>query len=212
MQITINLRPIFYAGIFLAIVGAVFALIWPVYQRALENANPHSCQSNLKQVALGVMQYSQDWDDHYPLVNVHDTNITPARPLGWADALQPYLKSTQIFKCPQIKNRIATDKSNEKAYTDYWFNRNLAGNNESKISNKESIFLFGDGNDGTDATNARYSLSTLPAAWRKDKTSPAKRHLDGAFYAFSDGHVKWLAPKNVSTEKPNKTNATFRIR
>ena len=214
MQITISLRSVLRAVIFLVVVSVIFAVIWPVYKRVLENVNPGSCQSNLKQVSLGVLQYIQDYDEHYPLINVHDTNITSARPLGWADALQPYLKSTQIFQCPSTKDRTATSKSNETDYTDYWFNRNLSGMSSTKVSRTESVFFFGDGNDGTDATNARYSLSTLPAAWKTDKNSPAFRHstdLVGLNFAFADGHVKWLKIAQVTGDKPNGENATFRV-
>ena len=215
IQITIKIRSVMRVVIFLVVVGVTFAIIWPVYLRVLENSDPNSCQSNLKQVALGVMQYVQDYDEHYPLVNVHDTNISSKRPLGWADALQPYLRSTQIFHCPQNKDRKETSKPNENDYTDYWFNRNLAGGNSEKIKYGESIFLFGDGNDGTDATNARYSLSSLPSAWRTDKSSPAFRHIESKAslnFAFADGHVKWLDLKSVSTKSPDGINATFRIK
>ena len=65
------------------------------------------------------------------------------------------------------------------------------------------MLLSGDGNDGTDATNARYSLSELPDAWH-NADAPALRHLDGANYAFADGHVKSMKP--TSTYSRNQFN------
>ncbi len=48
------------------------------------------CQSNLKQQMLGILQYTQDYDERYPSAR------------EWIDVLQPYVKSEQIFKCPAM--------------------------------------------------------------------------------------------------------------
>ena len=61
-----------------------------IFGRARENAKRSICQSNLKQVALGYIQYSQDWDEKMP----------PAR--KWNDVLLPYLKSAEVFDCPSL--------------------------------------------------------------------------------------------------------------
>ncbi len=50
----------------------------------------NSCQSNQKQIMLGILQYTQDYDEKYP----------PAR--KWIDVVMPYVKSEDIFKCPAV--------------------------------------------------------------------------------------------------------------
>ncbi|BCM93293.1 hypothetical protein IAD21_05184 [Abditibacteriota bacterium] len=57
-----------------------------------QNANflRSQCQTQMKQQMLGIMQYTQDYDERYP----------PAR--QWIDVLQPYVRSEQIFKCPSL--------------------------------------------------------------------------------------------------------------
>jgi hypothetical protein len=37
--------------------------LFPVFARARENARRTSCQSNLKQIGLGMLQYTQDYDE-----------------------------------------------------------------------------------------------------------------------------------------------------
>src|SRR3954471_18682394 len=79
----------------IAIIALLAAILFPVFGRARENARRSSCQSNLKQIALGIKQYVQDYDERYPLEQAGGANRT-----GWAIQVQPYLKSSQIFQCP----------------------------------------------------------------------------------------------------------------
>ena len=78
----------------IAIIAILAAILFPVFARARENARRSSCQSNLKQVGLGVLQYAQDYDERLTFSNYDNTN------LRWMDVLQPYIKSEQIFNCP----------------------------------------------------------------------------------------------------------------
>lgn len=51
----------------IAIIGILAAILFPVFAQARENARRSSCLSNVKQIALGIMQYTQDYDERYPL-------------------------------------------------------------------------------------------------------------------------------------------------
>src|SRR5690242_16771830 len=82
--------------------GTLFFLLiclvfFPLFTRS-RVSGPVSCQSHLKQIALGIFMYAQDYDDKLPPA------IFPGKTVGWANGLQPYLKSTQIFQCPEEKN------------------------------------------------------------------------------------------------------------
>src|ERR1041385_7674821 len=77
----------------IAIIAILAAILFPVFARARENARRSSCQSNLKQIGLGFMQYSQDYDEKMPFYYTRAA-------LWWMDAVQPYTKNYQIFKCP----------------------------------------------------------------------------------------------------------------
>ncbi len=52
----------------------------------------------------------------------------------------------------------------------------------------QRTITLGDG----DSNDAQSHLVSIPARWRKDEKSPLYRHLDGANYAFADGHVKYI--------------------
>lgn len=179
----------------------IMSAMWPLTNRSPGNRDRSLCQTNLKVIAMAHYHYSQDYDERMPLVAVHDAAIGPGRPLGWADALQPYLKSRAVFQCPSQADTDSSLLPNENGYTDYWHNAQLAGVVRASLRNPATLLLIGDGNDGTDATNARYSLRELRTAWQH-ADAPAMRHMDGANYAFADGHVKWISFRVITRGYP----------
>src|SRR5476649_1960479 len=84
----------------IAIIAILASILFPVFARARENARRASCQSNMKQLGLGMMQYVQDYDERFPLSggDGYGCNLTGQQ--SWPEAVQTYTKSTQIFKCP----------------------------------------------------------------------------------------------------------------
>ena len=84
----------------IAIIAILAAVLFPVLARARENARKTACMSNLKQLGLGVAQYLQDFDERYPCTNGVDTTSTNVSTTGFPNAIFPYVKSTQVFKCP----------------------------------------------------------------------------------------------------------------
>lgn len=200
----------------LVIIAILAAIIWPVLQRANHPHDRPKCQSNLKQMALALLMYSQDYTDQFPLIRVNDVaeSLAPYdKPFGWADAIYPYLKNTQLLQCGTDEIPInARQDATLGNFTDYYCNTNLAGLPNKRIIYPAGTFLFGDGNDGTDGSDARYTRNMLPTAWRKPENSPARRHLDGANYAFADGHVKWLAPKNVKAVRTRENDFSFAVK
>ena len=87
----------------IAIIAILAAILFPVFARARENARRASCQSNVKQILLGVFQYTQDYDEKYPSTFTYNGGYTAT----WYTLTQPYLKSTQIFKCSSDSNTAA---------------------------------------------------------------------------------------------------------
>lgn len=84
----------------IAIIAILAAILFPVFAKARENARRSSCQSNLKQIGLGLLQYTQDYDELLPH-SFHDRGAasTP-RYESWMAMAYPYIKSVQLFYCP----------------------------------------------------------------------------------------------------------------
>jgi prepilin-type N-terminal cleavage/methylation domain-containing protein/prepilin-type processing-associated H-X9-DG protein len=104
----------------IAIIAILAAILFPVFARARENARRASCQSNLKQIGLGIIQYAQYYDERLPIsfintdgsgANSSNTgscqyfanywNGIPNQAVpSWMDVIYPYTKSSQIYYCP----------------------------------------------------------------------------------------------------------------
>lgn len=79
----------------IAIIAILAAILFPVFARARDKARQASCQSNLKQLGLAILQYEDDSDDAMPPISAS------YKPLGtWRQLIQPYIKNTQITACP----------------------------------------------------------------------------------------------------------------
>lgn len=208
----------------IAIIAILAAILFPVFARARENARRTSCSSNLRQVGLAVKQYLQDSDDKYPLIWVSSTGpYTAGNPYGWADAIQPYMKSTQLLQCPSESGGPNSDPSAD-GYTDYFFNPQLnkvqadlyiqipgtgtitgveSGLSEAALLFSSQTVMAG---DGPGSGNARTTTSgTAPpmagpglAHFDAVENRPAQSHLEGMNVVFADSHVKWYRGRSGS--------------
>ena len=106
----------------IAIIAILAAILFPVFARARENARRSSCLSNLKQIGLGVMQYSQDYDEFLPSGTVGGTYQAGR---GWSGQILPYVKSQQVFVCPNEQGRPGVAVTPGEAYYSYAYNHGL---------------------------------------------------------------------------------------
>ena len=84
----------------IAIIAILAAILFPAFARARENARRTSCQSNLKQMGLGALQYTQDYDETLFRSFYGTMGNSDASNYKWMDAIFPYIKIEQLFTCP----------------------------------------------------------------------------------------------------------------
>jgi len=120
----------------IAVIAVLAAILFPVFARARENARRASCMSNLKQIGLGFMQYTQDYDEKLPPVDqnypaggevfpnghVGTTASTAEEYLAWYHLLNPYIKSFQVFNDPSNSNNGIIYTGQPLLNTSYGFN------------------------------------------------------------------------------------------
>ena len=83
----------------IAIIAILAAILFPVFAQAREKARQIACLSNTKQLALGVMQYAQDYDETLPVRGDNAANRG-----RWQWQIFPYVKNEQVFTCPNLSS------------------------------------------------------------------------------------------------------------
>ncbi len=180
----------------IAIILLLAAILFPVFARARENARRASCLSNLKQMGLAVMQYTQDFDEVYPIVAGSGSTT-------WTFLTYPYIKNPQIYVCPSVTepvpafnpsslsslNGVAQYCMNNSSFgsgvNSYLVSQNLSWPTRmAAVRRPAELILFMDSKlDGT----TRYFCDV-------SGKSVDSRHFEGANITFADGHAKWQKP------------------
>ena len=187
----------------IAIIAILAAILFPVFARARENARRTSCLSNLKQIGLATMQYLQDYDERYMVVN-HNTGY------HWFDPLQPYIKSEQVFRCPSFPSETLSPRP----HSDYLMNVMFAhGMAESRIQTpvEQIVATERAANVNSDHYHAWVFPVGHPAyAYQPNQIveintfNDKDRHLGGSNYCFADGHAKWMKWDRLFTVGPDR--------
>ncbi len=134
----------------IAIIAILAAILFPVFQKVRENARRASCQSNLKQLGLALVQYNQDADERFPIGG-------NGSGLGWGAEVYSYVKSTGVYKCPDDPTPNATNLEGHNE-TDvpvsYGLNSNLGQASLAQINASAStVLLFETQGAQADITN-----------------------------------------------------------
>jgi prepilin-type N-terminal cleavage/methylation domain-containing protein/prepilin-type processing-associated H-X9-DG protein len=83
----------------IAIIAILAAILFPVFAQAKRAAKATADLSNLKQLDLGLLMYTNDYDDMYSPANSNDPdagNFTRT----WVEKTTPYIKNLPIFQSP----------------------------------------------------------------------------------------------------------------
>jgi prepilin-type N-terminal cleavage/methylation domain-containing protein/prepilin-type processing-associated H-X9-DG protein len=136
----------------IAIIAILAAILFPVFAQARERARAISCVSNLKQIGLGLMMYSQDYDETLPVafpsmngINGGDNTVVPLESL-----LEPYIKNSQVWACPSSRA-----KADNGSYSPIWDGRykgpgktrTRTYSSVGQIRTREGVINYGAGNN-----------------------------------------------------------------
>lgn len=193
----------------IAIIAILAAILFPVFAKAREKARQSSCLSNIKQVTLGILQYTQDYDERYP---VGQANATPN--YFWPMAVAPYIKNTQILVCPSRSSSTATTATylvgegyptaaggRFAEFPHYGINNLISYSGgavamgtvnapaETVLLGESNWYTYIAGTGETDYRNGVWQIQipdyTARTGWY---TYP---HNEGRNIALADGHAKW---------------------
>lgn len=181
----------------IAIIAILAAILFPVFAKAREKARQTSCISNLKQIGIAELQYAQDYDETLPLA----VSLIGWRVYTYFDLIQPYVKNTQLFRCP-------SDSVGEVDFTAIGAGRHCYCPNLRWVTGNTK-FLHGvitgwnmPSASLSDLVDASAMPSVADAKGPVDanlvsKVVPGQRHNGGCNIVYCDGHAKWLNPEQA---------------
>ena len=168
--------------IVIAIICVLAAILFPVFAAARDKARAAACTSNMRQLGLALMQYSQDYDERLtnqyqndsvvyddpndsnnngyqnPVTAVFDfadpTKWAAPYNYNWAYPLYAYTKSWAIYACPSAPPH-PTYPPTSISNCSYFANGVLMGRTLAKISSPASLIYLEEGSTTSNLADIR---------------------------------------------------------
>jgi prepilin-type N-terminal cleavage/methylation domain-containing protein/prepilin-type processing-associated H-X9-DG protein len=192
----------------IAIIAILASILFPVFARARENARRSACQSNLKQIGLGIMQYTQDYDEKMPAVVPDVVNFgAPNAAPSIQTTVQPYIKSMQLFRCPSAVI-FASSPPNDLSSNSYITNGIICrptGLAMAAIPTVSELIIVHE--TGYLYNYAAADPQRVPATsnnfayWLYPPLKYSETHFDGGNLLYADGHVKWRKQSSIAASE-----------
>ncbi|HEY3328738.1 MAG TPA: DUF1559 domain-containing protein [Capsulimonadaceae bacterium] len=170
----------------IAIIAILAAILFPVFATAREKARQTTCASNMKQLGLAFVQYTQDYDEDWPVGNQSNGDGS-----GWYDSVYPYVKSSQVYDCPSDP----TVGNTTSPVISYGMNRNLTRVAEGDRNATPA-------NGGTGSMAGKFLIISSLVAPTK---TVMLFEVQGLVGFFSSGREQ----KSFSAYGPTQTNAKY---
>ncbi|HBC89000.1 MAG TPA: hypothetical protein DCZ94_18835 [Lentisphaeria bacterium] len=207
--------------IVIAIIAILAALLLPALKNAKEQAKLISCMSNLKQIYLGTLNYSIDYEEHVMYIGDPATNNYMKGFYSYvASESHPSNKYVPVLNCPSNKE----NPSNNYLYSTYGLNTIFgdysgAGGRDyckfSQLTRPSVTPLFGD-KQGTTSGTITYSgdITNSSRARHIFRHGGASSYAQmKANYLFCDGHtLTYPYPEAFTGSAPLTDYDTWRPR
>lgn len=128
------------SGFTLLYIPIMAAILFPVFAKSREKARQTACLSNIKQISLCLIMYSNDWDERLP------------PPERWSEAVLPYLRDRKLLACPSVP----------KLSCGYALNRALGGDVFPKLQRPPEVVLLFESDRGWNAAGGPEALVEEP--------------------------------------------------
>ena len=202
----------------IAIIAILAAILFPVFAQARAKARQAQCLSNLKQIGIAVMAYTQDYDEIYPPSNY------PA-PAGnntsWQFIVDPYVKSNfpnrvnlsanqrlSVYVCPDFGKTgdgstsarpSSSYGANAHVMAAFDFNRPPASItgvvSMAQLQAPADVVLLSPHRGNcvwSEGDDRNRGMSGSVPGCNRGYVVARVRHNEGATYLLADGHAKWF--------------------
>ncbi len=209
----------------IAIIAILAAILFPVFAKAREKARQTTCLNNVKQLALAIVQYCNDYDERFP--NVY--NYSPQGGMIWS--LNPYVQNLKVHDCPSadIESTMTVLGNRSYGYHLSIFPSVARAPKMGVIVRPAEIVIMGDtvmdpnlqgwmltpsygpmkmNYDGSNCQlcGAKHNSLFCNTGWAQPGFNVIERHNGTANIGFADGHAK--AMKHLTLYN-NRNNAPY---
>jgi prepilin-type N-terminal cleavage/methylation domain-containing protein/prepilin-type processing-associated H-X9-DG protein len=181
----------------IAIIAILASILFPVFSRAREKARQTTCASNLKQMGLSFFMYISDYDEMYPMAYM------------WKSRLQPYIRTTEINRCPSRKQLPWYYGHGYNIGVPAWIATPSVPGFELKCeaaidspSHKILIAEWDRCNSGPPCGPTGLFAGGATCFW-----AVTRIHNGGSNILFGDGHVKWHRPDDYHSNTDHVDSA-----
>jgi len=172
----------------IAIIAILAAMLLPALANARAKAQQISCLSQIKQINLAFVMYTQDNAERWPSMYWSGTRWEPY-PIYWGGEVASYVNDAKMFLCPSKSDTVCS----------YIYNIYLQGRQNSTITNPTNLVTVADSTG-----NGWWGIDGDTMVRFGDVNCRIKDvHNGGANFGFVDGHAEWQ--KNY-TWKPSQWN------
>lgn len=208
----------------IAIIAILAAILFPVFAKAREKARQAACASNLKQLAIAIHMYVDDYDGLLPWTGGLSRNPSLQLTAAYGgrsdgveltDLVQPYVKNSQIWFCPSVSRTLRAHLAPaDVAHPSGWtyqdigttyiwlaFTQHFETGSPDPAMTKPGLVLAGKLIDiAIDSARAPLiwddPCCNTPGVLESWWQLP---HNGGINVAYADGHVKWTSvPRGIN--------------
>lgn len=194
----------------IAIISILASMLLPSLSRAREMARRTSCTSNMRQLNLGIQQYTQDYDERLPPAAVGNDGAGQLG--GWVyysqfgsgsnsakfdvtkGAIYTYIKSTQVFVCPD-------DTQGQNNGDSYAINSCALTQTGNGMSGAKTLAAFDEVTKWMLLSEENTFQNTTDDGYQLVVTNKfSDRHTNGSIISFMDGHTKWYRTDKILSD------------
>jgi prepilin-type processing-associated H-X9-DG protein/prepilin-type N-terminal cleavage/methylation domain-containing protein len=180
----------------IAIIAILASMLLPALNKARDTAKKAACMNNVKQIAMSIKMYADDYDDriiinyqvapnwYWQQLLVAEKYITGAMKPNEVPNSNVYARG--VYHCPSVAVSSSVYKGCEYGMNDFLYQgRTLVATKFAKftsIPHSSQVMMLGDKSSGA----RHYSIKWWAGVPYNDKL----RHSDGMNVGFVDGHVE----------------------
>lgn len=202
----------------IAIISILAAILFPVFAQAREKARQSQCTNNVRQLAMGILMYAEDWDETLPpcgystseIPGADEDDVDPDDMVPWMTMVSPYVKNTKVLLCPSDSSSKACSYGLSEAVFVDNPNSTRPSKTLSQFTMPTDTIMMGE--VGTGEEDDLDDLTTLrPDAYKMrepdldldddPEARPIARHNGFVTLAFMDGHVKGMRMNQFYTNQ-----------